>query len=178
MLWAEMAPVPSLHLYLVLSWFRLWHFVQLLLFIIVKTMAQSRSTMRCLTTGDICCWQQPLPCSTAGLACSSPGLGPSPHSCSPPGGAGMEVGWQGWRSRDCRGWHSLNSVFLTSFLYLKFKMVRRKGVRMSLCTQLYPQDEIILTQCRQELWWASVWVVLMRCARFFSKKTSLPKSTG
>lgn len=87
-------------------------------------------------------------------------------------------GWQGWRSRDCRGWHSLNSVFLTSFLYLKFKMVRRKGVRMSLCTQLYPQDEIILTQCRQELWWASVWVVLMRCARFFSKKTSLPKSTG
>lgn len=164
------------------SWFHLWHFVQLLLFIMVKIMAQSRSTINYLTTGEIC-WWLPL------LSCSSPGLEPSPHSWRfPLRGAGVEVGQEGWRSRDCKLWHSLDSLFLTLFLYLMFKMVRRRGCQdgpvSSLCTQaLPPALNQLLTWCRhctvqRKLRWASVWFVLMRCTIFFSKNIAIPKSTG
>lgn len=84
------------------------------------------------------------PCPVSLPGCSSPGLEASPLSSTPLRGAGTDLGWEGWRSRDCKLWHSPDSLFLSPFLYLMFKMVRRKGCQdgpaLSLCPKLYPQD--------------------------------------
>lgn len=107
-----------------------------------KNNGTEQEQINCLTAGEICWWQQPLPCPQAGLLI--PRLGSSPLSSTPQRGAGTDLGREGWRSRGCKLWHSPNSLFPTPFLYLIFKLVRRKGSQdgpvLSLCPELYPQD--------------------------------------